>query len=122
MKSTRSGMGKSLYVQRLAEKLQQKQEDLDEDLDESASVHVTIPLHGPMVTPDTILELFKHHMRNPTCCIYHIDIAPNVSVDGWDKCNCILESSNSHTVYGEMLINVHVPTQKACIMILPLTT
>ncbi len=71
--SDRSGMGKSLYINRLAEKLKFK-------LQYSAEiVHVSIPLHGPVVNPDTLLELFKDHARNPTCCIYHIDIAPNVS-------------------------------------------
>ena len=66
-------MGKSLYVQRLAEKLQQS-------LRTTETVQVTIPLHGPVVTPDTVLELFKDHLKKPTCCIYHIDIAPNVSI------------------------------------------
>ena len=63
--SNRSGMGKSLYILRLSEKLKKQR-------------YVTIPLHGPVVTPDTVLELFKDHMMNPTCCIYHIDIGPNV--------------------------------------------
>ena len=64
-------MGKSLYIQRLAESLQA-------NLRQTDAVHVTIPLHGPVVTPDTVLELFKDHLKKPTCCIYHIDIAPNV--------------------------------------------
>ena len=71
--SNRSGMGKSLYIQRLAEDLQHKLNNPD------AVVHVTIPLHGPVVTSDTVLELLKDHLKNQTCCIYHIDIAPNVS-------------------------------------------
>ena len=71
--SDRSGMGKSLYVQRLAESLS---ENSKRDLPE---VIVTVPLHGPMVTPDTVLQLFMGHFKKPSCCIYHIDIAPNVS-------------------------------------------
>ena len=71
--STRSGMGKSLYIQRLGENLRV-------NLGQADPVHVTIPLHGPVVTPDTVLELFKDHFKRPTCCIYHVDIAPNVSV------------------------------------------
>ena len=67
--SYRSGMGKSLYITALAEKL--KNENPECDL-------ITIPLHGPVVTPDIVLELFKDHFEKPTCCIYHIDIAPNV--------------------------------------------
>ena len=63
--SDRSGMGKSLYIKRLAEKYARAQ-------------HVIIPLHGPVVTPDTVLELFDEHAKNDTCCIYHIDIATDV--------------------------------------------
>ena len=73
--SERSGMGKSLYIQRLAENLKMKLQ-----LKECGNVHVTIPLHGPVVTPDTVLELFKDHVDRSTCCIYHIDIAPNVCI------------------------------------------
>ena len=66
-------MGKSLYIKRLTENLQEYLQ-----LEQSDWVHVTIPLHGPVVTPDTVLELFKDHMDKSTCYIYHIDIAPNV--------------------------------------------
>jgi hypothetical protein len=61
-------MGKSLYVRRLAGKLKQAEVS-----------HVTIPLHGPVITPDTVLELFQDHLKKPSCFIYHIDIAPIVS-------------------------------------------
>lgn len=70
----RSGMGKSLYIKRLAENLKKQNFRQSADI-----VQVTIPLHGPVVTSDTVLELLKEHIRSPTCCIYHIDIAPNVS-------------------------------------------
>ena len=65
MLSDSSGMGKSLYIKRLAEK-------------HTSAQYVIIPLHGPVVTPDTVLELFDEHAKNKTCCIYHIDIAPSV--------------------------------------------
>ena len=71
--SDRSGMGKSLYIKRLADNLKLSIQPI------SDVFHVVIPLHGPAVTPDTVLELFKDHAKTPTCCIYHIDIAPNVS-------------------------------------------
>ncbi len=71
--SNRSGMGKSLYIKHLAENLKLNLRRSDD------AVHVTVPLHGPIVTSDTVLELLKDYARNPTCCIYHIDIAPNVS-------------------------------------------
>ena len=69
----RSGMGKSLYVRRLAEKLKQR-------LKQTEVSHVTIPLHGPVITPETVLELFQGHLKKPSCCIYHIDISPSVSL------------------------------------------
>lgn len=65
-------MGKSLYVSRLAKGLQ--------DHLGVSDVYVTIPLHGPVVTLDSVLELFKDHTMNPKCCIYHLDIAPNVRI------------------------------------------
>ena len=67
--SDRSGMGKSTYIQSLADRLKEKQPNSD---------LVIIPLHGPIVTPDTVLELFKGHFERPSCCIYHVDIAPSV--------------------------------------------
>lgn len=65
-------MGKSLYIQRLSERLKCQ-------LGSSDPVHVTIPLHGPDVAPDHVLDLLKEHTKNPTCFIYHIDVAPGVS-------------------------------------------
>lgn len=70
--SQRCAMGKSLYVNRLAESLRMKMQNF------AGQVLVTIPLHGPKVTSDTLLEFFKDHMKNSPCCIYHIDIASSV--------------------------------------------
>ena len=70
--SEQSGMGKSLYIKHLAEKLQKK-------LDQASSLHVIIPLHGPVVDTDMVLELLQEHSKKPTTCIYHIEIAPSVS-------------------------------------------
>ncbi len=67
-------MGKTLYIKRLAEKLQDKLGQ------KSESVLVTIPLHGPVVTLDTVLELLKDYLMKPNTYIYHIDIASNVSL------------------------------------------
>lgn len=58
-------MGKSLYIEHLAKK-------------QAGIHHVIIPIHGPDVTPDSVLELFNKHAKTDTCSIYHIDIAPNV--------------------------------------------
>lgn len=88
-------MGKTLYIRRLAEILKFNIQRSDE------TVHVIIPLHGPIVTPDTLLELFKEHTKNPTCCIYHIDIAPNVS---WP--HIIAHSQLNGFVYFQVLWQV----------------
>ena len=69
-------MGKSHYIKRLSEELQANSLDSFE-----TSVHLTIPLHGPVVTPNSVLDLFEEHFQSqPYGCIYHIDIAPNVCV------------------------------------------
>ncbi len=43
------------------------------------SVHVTIPVHGPVVTADSIMDCLKEHIERDNCTIYHLDIAPQVS-------------------------------------------
>ena len=73
--SERSAMGKSLYVNRLAVKLWMNLGN------PCGLVHVTLPLHGPKVTTDTLLEFFKDHMKDPSCYIYHIDIASSVCTE-----------------------------------------
>ena len=69
--SQRAGMGKSLYIQRRREALK------------SVTTHgpheVTVPIHGPMVTPDTVVGALKPHMGLSHPVIFHLDIAPNVS-------------------------------------------
>ena len=40
---------------------------------------VTIPIHGPEVTPDIILEFLKDHINVATSTILHFDVAPSVS-------------------------------------------
>ena len=74
MTSYRSAMGKSLYIQRLAENLK-KTSDIS-----YAPLLTTVPLHGPNVTCDTLLRFLKDHMKHPSCCIYHIDIASSVII------------------------------------------
>ena len=70
--STRSGMGKSLFITRLADRLGQYKS--------TGTIHVTVPIHGPVVTVDTVMESFKDHMKDVTPIIFHFDIAPSVSV------------------------------------------
>ena len=69
--SERSGMGKSLYIQRMVEQLQM-------NVRNTGKVYVTVPLHGPKVTPDVVMDYLEGHMRETACTIFHLDIAPNV--------------------------------------------
>ena len=69
--STRSGMGKSLYVKRMADQLRAHKA--------VGTVCVTIPLHGPTVSPDIVMEFLKEHLMDLHCTIFHFDIAPSVS-------------------------------------------
>ena len=64
-------MGKSLFIQRMVEQLQ-----MNEKITRNPCV--TIPLHGPKVTPDIVLDYIEKYMQEPPCTIYHLDIAPTV--------------------------------------------
>ena len=71
--SNASGMGKSLYVKKLAEQLRQwcKKDP-----------HVIVPVHGPVVNTDIIMASLCHHIPDystPPAQIIHLDIAPSVS-------------------------------------------
>lgn len=66
--SVRSGMGKTLYIKRMAEQLcEHKPSD--------ASICTVIPIHGPVVSSDTIVEYLKEHDSGS---LLHLDIAPTV--------------------------------------------
>jgi len=64
-------MGKSLFITRLADRLREYKS--------TGTVHVTVPIHGPVVTVDTVMEFLKDHMKEVTSTIFHFDIAPSVS-------------------------------------------
>lgn len=64
--STRSGMGKSLCIRRMAQRQPLKS-------------HITVPIHGPVVVPDTVMDLLQEYMAISVSSIMHLDIAPNVS-------------------------------------------
>ena len=68
-----SGMGKSLYVKRLAQKLRKKCQIKSE--------HVIVPVHGPVVNADTVMTSLGNHItsQTPTAQIIHFDIASSVS-------------------------------------------
>ena len=68
-----AGIGKSLFIQRMAEKLSMITSNSASD------IHIIIPIHGPTVTCDLLLKLLKEHYSANTCKIYHIDIDSRVS-------------------------------------------
>ena len=69
--SHRAGMGKSLYIQRCREALKSVTTDGPHE--------VIVPIHGPTVTPDTVVGALKPHVGMSHPVIFHLDIAPNVS-------------------------------------------
>ena len=66
VKSKRAGLGKSLYIQRMRESF-------------PGSRCIILPIHGPVVTADTLMQQLKKHFPVPEFAIFHIDIAPSVS-------------------------------------------
>ena len=70
--SQRAGMGKSLYIKRHVEAL-------DELVTTDGPHEVIVPIHGPSVTPDTIVGALKEHLGISHPIIFHFDIAPGVS-------------------------------------------
>ena len=73
--SVRAGMGKSLFIQRMGEKLHGEMCERPEN-----DIHTVIPVHGPIVNSEVILNFLKGHYKDPKCKIYHFDIAPSVSI------------------------------------------
>ena len=71
-------MGKSLYIQRLKEELESKSQQ--------GPHHIVIPVHGPKVTFDSIVQALKHPFEKTTDqdsdhgIIFHLDISPSVRI------------------------------------------
>lgn len=66
-------MGKSLYIKRLVEKLE---DSTDNDICEAV-----IPVHGPKVNADSLVEMLNHHLgiqHHIDPIIFHIDISETV--------------------------------------------
>ena len=78
VRSERAGMGKSLYIQRLEEKLEAKTQH--------GPHRVIIPVHGPKVTFDSIVQALKYPFEKTTNqdidhgIIFHLDISPSVRI------------------------------------------
>ena len=69
--STRAGMGKTLFITRMAEKLQPV-------VPEGHKVIITIPVHGPVVTVESVMQSLVNHQNSADCIILHFDISPSV--------------------------------------------
>ena len=75
--STRPGMGKSLYIQRLADNVQ----SFHGDKNYSQAIFCHIPIHGPTVAASTIIPMLP--AQKPTeqfLQVLHLDIGHSVSV------------------------------------------
>ena len=70
MSSTRAGMGKTLFIRKMAEELQ--------SMAVRDNVHITIPIHGPQVTTDSILQYLVNDQNNSHGIILHFDISSSV--------------------------------------------
>ena len=77
--SQRAGMGKSLYIKR-------RKEDLFKSVATHEPHEVIVPIHGPTVTPDTVVGALMPHIKNNFSIIFHLDIAPNVSYTVFIMC------------------------------------
>ena len=63
-------MGKSFYIKQMAQSIKKT-------VGRTASSY-TIPIHGPEVTADTMMDFLINHLQDPYCSMYHLDIASNV--------------------------------------------
>ena len=69
--SERPGMGKSLFVKRMASKLSRH-------LNTNEPCHIIIPIFGPNVSPDKIIQVLCNTETRLSNAIIHFDIAPKV--------------------------------------------
>ena len=70
--SDHAGMGKSFHIKHLAKNLHRSIQG------KQAARCNAIPIHGPEVTADTVMELLNKHPHNLQCSMFHIDIAASV--------------------------------------------
>ena len=77
-------MGKSLYAKRLGEELAQY------GLGSVSSNVAIIPLQGPIVNNDILLQLLERYKNNSTTCIYHIDISSSVRINSYNNSKKIM--------------------------------
>ena len=71
MVSSRSGLGKSLYIERYKEHLERNYE---------GAKAITVPLHDESVDYDGVVQALHSHIHRTTFAprIYHLDVSPMV--------------------------------------------
>ena len=79
--ANRAGMGKTLFVTRMVGKLK--------SLMPRQSSLITIPVHGPVVTTDSIMQCLVKHEDTSHCSIIHLDISPSVCQPFCLMCVCL---------------------------------
>ena len=99
-------MGKSLFIARMADKLTEYQS--------TGMTYVTVPIHGPEVTPDIVMERLKDYMKETTSTIFHLDIAPSVSY----ICMCSLVQCSILSLPSLFQILWKVDTILFCLLVL----
>ena len=72
-------MGKSLYIAQMAKELQKHKLN--------GKIIVTVPIHGPHVTSDTIIKCLVAHQLDSFSTIIHFDIDPSVCYICLQLCN-----------------------------------
>lgn len=73
-------MGKSLFIIRMAEKLAKRLLPFTSQQNiQAADKLVTIPIHGPEISNDDIIDMLNKHSACQGPKILHLDVAPQVS-------------------------------------------
>lgn len=93
--SKRGGMGKSLYIKRRKEKLMQ--------LTSQGGNEVIVPLHGPLVTADNVVEALKECIGKNGAIIFHLDIASNVGKKLELKVHLMINFNIGHRYCGRLM-------------------
>ena len=81
--SNRAGMGKSLFITRMAEKLDNRVFQFSSYLSrQAANKLVTIPIHGPNISNDDVIDMLSEPSVYQGPKILHLDVASQVSSCG----------------------------------------
>lgn len=79
--SNRAGMGKSLFITRMAEKLAKRLFQFTPQQNrQAADKLVTIPIHGPDISNDDVIDILSKLSFCQGPKILHLDVASQVSL------------------------------------------